>query len=402
MNEHDLLRSVVRRVDTDGVASEMVAAFRAGISGYQRLPEAVVKGQIADVARRNVELFFGSVLEGRTVTDEDLAPFRDSAKTRATEGMPLEDLLHAYRLGGRLGWQAMAEAANPDEHRALMRGAELLMEYVDRVSSAVAQAYLDERQHLVSEEERSLRDLLDALAGPAPLDFRRRELAERIGFSIAERYRPFAQTIPGAAARSHSRIAADLRSRGALALTEGNRVAGLMPPHLDLVVADDAGAVSAVGEPTARAELAAALDDVRLLADLGRTLGHSGRVSPEALLPELLLARSPRLAALLERRALRPLEEYAERRSSQLVDTLRVFLAADLDRRGAAEQLHVHPNTLDYRLKRIAELTGLDPAHVDDLIVLALAARARALTERTGPLPERVDPDLSQATITAV
>ena len=158
-----MLAGVVRRVDPANVAEGMVARFRTEIAGYRRLPEPVVIGQILEICRQNVELFFGSILDGTEPAEADLAAFRQSARDRAGEGMPLEDLLHAYRLGGRMGWQAVVEAARPDERHALLTGAELLMDYVDLVSAVVAQAYLDERQHLVSEEERGLRDLFDAL-----------------------------------------------------------------------------------------------------------------------------------------------------------------------------------------------------------------------------------------------
>ncbi len=36
----------------------------------------------------------------------------------------------------------------------------------------------------------------------------------------------------------------------------------------------------------------------------------------------------------------------------------------------SAEDLHVHRNTLDYRLRRIAELTGLDLGRLDDCLLL--------------------------------
>ena len=36
----------------------------------------------------------------------------------------------------------------------------------------------------------------------------------------------------------------------------------------------------------------------------------------------------------------------------------------------SAAALHVHRNTLDYRLRRIAELTGLDLARLDDCLLL--------------------------------
>src|SRR5207247_5497210 len=137
--------------------------FRSEIAGYTRLPDSVVGGQILAVSQRNVELFFRSITETHGPTEEELIPFKESARSRAEEGLPLEDLLHAYRLGGRLGWDALLEAARPDEYPALLAAAELLMRYIDSVSAAVAQTYLDEHQHLVSEEERRQRALVEAL-----------------------------------------------------------------------------------------------------------------------------------------------------------------------------------------------------------------------------------------------
>jgi len=386
-SEAEVLAGVVRRVQPVEVAERMVARFRSEIAGYQRLPEPVVIGQILEICRQNVELFFNLILDGDEPTEADLAPFRESAKDRAGEGMPLEDLLHAYRLGGRMGWHAVVEAAAADERSALLAGAERLMDYVDRVSAVVAQAYLDERQHLVSEEERRLRDLFDALVCDGPVPAGLQECAEGIGFPLAESYRPFAETMPGAAAYEHAQIAETLRAHGVLALTEGDRVSGLAPVE----TGDEAGggvvpglagseALLAVGDPTLRADLADALEELRLLVDLGRRLGHRGRLDPDAFVAELLLARSPRLAELARQRALGPLEDYARVRGTDLIDTLEAFVAADLDRRAAAQDLHVHPNTLDYRLKRVEELTGLDLGRADDLTLTALALKQRAMT----------------------
>ena len=60
-----------------------------------------------------------------------------------------------------------------------------------------------------------------------------------------------------------------------------------------------------------------------------------------------------------------------------LLRTLKAYLDTGLDRRRTAELLHVHPNTVDYRLRRAVALTGLDPVDPDQLqrIGAALAAR---------------------------
>jgi hypothetical protein len=377
--EQEMLAALVDRVDPGDIARRMVAAFRSEITGYARLPDSVIGGQILAVSQRNVELFFRSITEVRGPTEEELEPFRESARSRAEEGLPLEDLLHAYRMGGRLGWETLLDAARPDEYRALLSAAGLLMRYIDSVSSAVAQTYLDEHQHLVSEEERRQRALVEALIHPEREVPALRDLAGRVGFPLGERYRPFAKALPGAPTHAHSQLASALRARGVLALTEGDRVTGLAAEDVDEAVFGRPRGPFALGTPSPRAELAAALADMRLLVDLGRREQIDGQVEAETFVPELLLARSPDLAARIADRVLGPLEAYAERRGSGLLETLEAFLECGLDRRRTAEQLHVHPNTLDYRLRRIAELTSLDPGQPRDLMMLELALARRKL-----------------------
>jgi DNA-binding PucR family transcriptional regulator len=55
--------------------------------------------------------------------------------------------------------------------------------------------------------------------------------------------------------------------------------------------------------------------------------------------------------------------------------TIEAFFAADLQVSVAARTLSLHPNSLRYRLGRIAELTGRDPRKLADLLELITAAR---------------------------
>ncbi len=50
------------------------------------------------------------------------------------------------------------------------------------------------------------------------------------------------------------------------------------------------------------------------------------------------------------------------RKHPELLQTLQVHLRNELSRSKSAEQLYIHANTVDYRLKRIGAITGLDPA----------------------------------------
>lgn len=79
----------------------------------------------------------------------------------------------------------------------------------------------------------------------------------------------------------------------------------------------------------------------------------------------------------------------ADRRDgSQHVHTLRVWLAVDRHLQRTAKLLHVHPNTVRYRLTRIGVLLKLDLRHVDTRFQIDLALRILEALERTTPAGE--------------
>jgi GAF domain-containing protein len=78
--------------------------------------------------------------------------------------------------------------------------------------------------------------------------------------------------------------------------------------------------------------------------------------------------------------ALRALREHDRRRQSQLLRTLEEFLHQRGNMAGTAKALYVHPNTLRQRLRRIAEITGIDP-RVDDWLMLEIACKLLRLEE---------------------
>src|SRR3954470_3782395 len=140
---HRVVRDIVVRLDVDALAHRMVEEFHRSIDSYRRMSPSVVTTQIQDVVRENLAVFIACALDVRAPHEDELAPFRESARDRATEGIPLADLLAAYRLGGRMSWQALAEQVEPSQRQSLVVVGDLVMRYVDEVSSVVAETYLD-------------------------------------------------------------------------------------------------------------------------------------------------------------------------------------------------------------------------------------------------------------------
>jgi DNA-binding PucR family transcriptional regulator len=74
-------------------------------------------------------------------------------------------------------------------------------------------------------------------------------------------------------------------------------------------------------------------------------------------------------------RLLDPLRAYDHRHRAELVPTLEAFLDSDGSWTRCAARLHLHVNTLRYRVRRIEELTGRDLGRLEDKLDFFLALR---------------------------
>jgi hypothetical protein len=387
--------------DIPKLTRRMIDRFVAEIPLYSMLPREQLDGEIAAITALNLRLFFASLRSDGPIPDEELVDIRSSAARRAEERVPLDAVLAAYHIGGRIGWEALVDAAEPGEQELLIVVAGRVLEFVQQVTGAVASAYLEERQSIYGEEREALRAVASALLAGESAD----KLAARIGISIAPSYVVLEMSIGdhpdeqehgvGGAVAARRKLR---RVQGRLERWAGQPVIGLLEPaggpvliattpdEADKVVGamaellseltDAAGAPVSAGVAVAAsvADLAGATRQAGDVLALATSLGRApGAFTLSDVLLEYQLSRPsdalPELGLLLE-----PLE-----RNPDLVLTLETYLAHDLDRRGTAAALHVHPNTLDYRLRRVVELTGIDPATTRGLQLVGAALAARRL-----------------------
>ena len=86
------------------------------------------------------------------------------------------------------------------------------------------------------------------------------------------------------------------------------------------------------------------------------------------MLPEVLLVRQPQLSDEISRTRLGALEDHPH-----LIDTVRALVRNNLSQSAVARELYIHLNTVSQRLKRVRELTGLDPLVLTELYQLSVA-----------------------------
>jgi len=83
-------------------------------------------------------------------------------------------------------------------------------------------------------------------------------------------------------------------------------------------------------------------------------------------LARLLAGIPPEVTAAFQQRLLAPLVVHDEENSVSLLGTLGTFLDHDCSWSRTAKALHIHVNTVHYRIRRIEELTGRDLARLVD------------------------------------
>jgi purine catabolism regulator len=104
--------------------------------------------------------------------------------------------------------------------------------------------------------------------------------------------------------------------------------------------------------------------------NLGRPLVRYGEGTP------LFLPRTLGEAEMAADRVLGPVIAYDAEHGTELVRSLTVFLEHNRSWQRSAEALHVHKQTLVYRMHRIEELTGRDLRATADVVQFWLALRA--------------------------
>lgn len=112
-------------------------------------------------------------------------------------------------------------------------------------------------------------------------------------------------------------------------------------------------------------------------------MGKSWQASPVTYFGDLglyqlltALSSNPE-AARFFRKTVRPLVEHDDNRNAELVDTLDAFFYCHGNLSQNAVRLHIHRNTLTYRLERIAAITRLDLNDPDARFSLQLALKLR-------------------------
>lgn len=291
-----------------------------------------------------------------------------TGRRRAEQGIPLEAVLHLFRLGTELLWEMLLAAArrrSPAELEEFVDSVMLLWQATDRVSTAMVEGYRSREIQLQTRLNRRREQLIRVLVEGRGVDPAVAADAEAdLGLPAHGRYvvvlvvcDPAAEEmahLPQPAELGMRVVMAPYRDRVVwlveLAEVTADRLAALLTSHLH-------HRAGMSGEVTGLAEIGIAYQ----LAEIAlhtQPPDAPGVAVLDDRLPEALVVASPRLAQRLADKTLGRVLDLEDEERQVLLETLQAWFRADRSATRAGELLYCHRNTVLNRLRKLEQLTG--------------------------------------------
>jgi hypothetical protein len=374
------------RPELPQVAAEAIEAISKAVPDYARPLEGPfgegLRGGVEQAMRRFVDLIGRQ--DGDPETDAERQIYVGLGRGEMRAGRRLDALLAAYRVGARVAWRRMSAAGEREglSPRVLYLLAESIFAYIHELSSESVEGYAMEQAAVAGTQQRRRRELAALLVQDPPVDATVIESAAvdanwSLPGSLAAVYVKDVDPDRLALRLGSGAIAADLAS-GACALVPDPDGPGRRQ-QLDAAFAKRR--LGALG-PTVRWR------DAHVSAARARaafTLVQEGAIdSPDGGLVvaaehpvELLVNSDRRLARDIAANAFAPLTDETPASRERLIETLRAWLTHRGRTDAVAGALHVHPQTVRYRIARLRELYGDRLDDPDARFELELALRAQ-------------------------
>ncbi len=359
-------------------AHRLNAAVRTEVATYGASADPVLDQDVSAMNARHVVLYFQALGEDRVPTPEELAELADAGRRRLRQGVPLESILHAYRIGARVLWSCLTEVAERDADMA--RLGDLTFRFADMVSAAASDGYIQERARQAESHEGAWRLFLARLLSGELVD---EDAVTREGRSFGfdlgsthvvalvshrDRTRPLTVAQDLGLERGRAQLqrylpqaAAVVMRIGLVAAVPGDTVDEVGPAVLMALAGhtrDDQLSI-AFGTPRAGPTgIVASYVEAQRAQALGSILQPTSLVSRYDELRLFDLFRTGESIDAFVNEVLGKLIRRDRERHTEHARTLEALFADALNRKLAAQRLHVHANTLTYRTKRIEELLG--------------------------------------------
>ena len=357
--------------DADHFGRQLAERLRAEIPLYADERSVAFETVVASTTA-NLRYVLGRLAGAPSVDGGDDAA-RLTGADRAVSGVPYDAVLQAYRVGGRFIWELLVSSAPMEAQEVLLRAAADIWAVTDELQEQVTEGYRSALASQVRRDGQRRAVLVGAvLGGDVGESDDLWRSAGVLGMGRQGEFVVVSAECPSAGAEALREVEPVLRRRNltsawCLASDFQDGLVQLRPgvdvdAFLELLRELATGRVG-VSAPFER--LTSAPDALReaRTACLAGTPRSSEVVRFDAGALPLLLATAPLQSEAMARSVLGGLLELPEEDRRTLIQTARVWLACGGSTSTAARELHLHRNTVRYRLRRVEQLTGRDLAH---------------------------------------
>jgi hypothetical protein len=370
--EQPLMTLVSRaRTRSDAVVAQIAAALRADIPGY-RPGEGLSDEELHD----QISSYFADVLDHIGGAPEPgpgaLDPFM---RAKFDAGITLTSLLHSYRLGVATAWNALAELARRNDRQkdALVAATPAMFGLMNAYSTRAHAVYReieirDARRNeqirasmldtVLSENSSAGADFWDAvtiLGIPRTGQFAVVIAATHDDETVDDEPADIEVLITSHPAVEEAWFRLSPRAQVGLVSFRRNKISAL--DGISDTVTQRVPVCLGVSIPfTSVADSAKARTQAQVAASAASAARPAIRYNRDVL--PVLMASSPDAAATVITTTLGPVLQLAPERRDPLIDTVRAWLRLGQSVSATAAELHCHRNTVNYRLRRFAELTG--------------------------------------------
>jgi len=366
--------------ELDAVTAEILAAIAAEVPEYARPLEGDfgrgVRRGVSEALRQFVALIRDPGA-GRGVGRE---VYVELGRGELRQGRTLDSLQAAYRVGARVAWRRLSIAVRGADldAEALSLLAEAIFAYIDELSADSVEGYAEAQAEREDERRRRRRELASLFVrSPPPAAADARAAAQVAGWSLPGRVAALAcaeDDLPTVARRLPAdSLTAVLDGIGCVLFPDPDgprRAAPLERAASGAVLAvGPAGPVSGLPESWRLARGALAV------AEAG-ALPARGPVRADDHLAELLLAEGSALVGRIAARRLRPLEPLTPKAAARMRETALAYVRHGGNSVAMAAELHLHPQTVRYRIARLRELFGAELDDPDARFELEIALRS--------------------------
>jgi hypothetical protein len=326
----------------------------------ERVPEyrLVSEEQLHAAVARNVRDLLVALRDRRHLLATELADFTVTVEERARNGVPVDDYLLAVSIAEGALWDEVCRRAVKMSDSQRAEAIAIRLTCMNLVTRTTASAHRRiELAYARQDQERRAQAVRMLLRGGLSSDEAHEQLA-RLGLSAEDTY-----FVVIARSRSGVDIARILAGDGSAYVLFAEDTVGLSRVRPAVTTDVTVG----IAGPAAVADLPRAHHLARVVFDTAWGLGFEGVSEMASLGVRAAVQASPEVGVELRRRYLEPLSASGSL-GDELLITVRTFLEVGSRRDLAATQLHIHQNTVGYRINRFVELTGAD---LSDLTTLA-------------------------------